>query len=100
MIIQTVILNPESTTLQPLVMGYYPAIDTLYFEQSDLVTRPRIVTFTSPLRYSLELNFDKSYTVTVTSPYQALIRHVLQMVLLDIDVLESDIRTQFPELMI
>ena len=100
MIIEACILNPESTTPQPLTMGYYPNIDTLNFELSDLITRPRIITNTSRTRYRVELVFANAYTVDVQSPYKELARHVLRMILLDIDVLESNIRATFPELMI
>lgn len=81
----------------PLLVGQYPSIDTLVFEQSDLTQRPVINWYTTdPIYYVLYLPF-QDYTVEIRSPYKPLIRHVLQCVLLDIDVLEADTRRYFPE---
>lgn len=82
----------------PLLVGSYPPIDTLVFEQSDLVLRPVINYYTTdPQYYILHLHFTNG-TVEITAHHKPLIRYVLDCILADVDVLESDIRRHYPEL--
>lgn len=99
MIIES-IFNPEShDDLQPLVISSYPYIDTLNFELSDIIMRPRIEVYVNPVRYAINLQFE-NHSVSIMSPYKSLIRHVFQYVLHDLDVYEEDLRRHFPELLI
>jgi hypothetical protein len=87
------------TSPPPLWINRYPMTDTLVFEPDDLVARPYIHVLTNPLRYAILMEFTNQ-VFTIESPYKELARHVLSLILLDIDVREHELRALFPELLI
>lgn len=100
MIIESAILSYISTDPQPLRLSVFPNLDTITFELSDLAARPKIETYPHPnsvMVYTIVLEFKNNYMLRIESPYKDLIRHVFSLILLDIDVLESDLRYHFPE---
>lgn len=98
--VESAILSYESPDPQPLRISAYPPIDTITFELSDFVTRPKIEVYPHPnsnVVHTIVLEFKNGYVLRIESPYKDLIRHVFSLILLDIDVLESDLRYHFPE---
>lgn len=98
MIIESITPYPTCQEEDILKINYAPSIDTLVFELSDLAQRPVINVHISPIRYFLNLEFVGGYRADISSPHKDLIRYVLKSILMDVDVLESDIRRLFPEL--
>lgn len=100
MIIESICDYENMSSPPPLYINRYPMTDTIVFTPDDLIARPYIHVYLSPLRFAIQLEFTGNLVISIESPYKELARHVLSLILLDIDVREHEVRALFPELLI